>query len=223
MCRTFSCSEGYNLSGFKSLLPNPNLNVSPLAPGASHMDSKSNTLYPCAASSSSSLPPLPQSLPVCHISSPHIPKVCTDVWPSACLFPETWINKGLPTRRPVHREAGSINISYVQLSQTVRTVDCINWSLADSGRVGSNASPRVTHFPIDHRKCVNCFCDRIEWMCLLFLYQCQTDEDEPPQRLPQRSVTSIHWTSKKFRLGPYTVVCDCNEKHPAAWSVVSFN
>lgn len=31
MCRTFSCSVGYNLCSFKCLLQKPNLNVSPLA------------------------------------------------------------------------------------------------------------------------------------------------------------------------------------------------
>ena len=50
VCRTFSCSEGYNLSSFKSLLPNPNLNVNLLAPRASHTESKSKILYPCTAS-----------------------------------------------------------------------------------------------------------------------------------------------------------------------------
>lgn len=143
MCGTFSCSEGCNLSGFKSLLPNFNLNVSPLAPGASHTESKWNTQYPSAFS------PLTLSLPVYNISSVHIPKVCVDVWPVVCLFPETRINKGQPTRQPIHGEAGSINISYVQLSQTVRTVDCMNWSHRFRMR-RMKCSPHVTHLPIDH-------------------------------------------------------------------------
>lgn len=138
--------------------------------------------------------PLPLPLPVYSISSVHIPKVCMDVWPVVCLLPETRINTEQATRQSILREAGSINISYVQLSQTVRTVDCINWS---------------HRFRMEHKllspcyssshwsyKCVNCFYICIEWMCLLFLYQCQTDEEEEPwaPRLHYWSVTGIYLT-----------------------------
>lgn len=110
--------------------------------------------------------PLP-ILPVYSISHFCIPKVCMEVWPAVCLFPENQINKEQPTRQSIHREAGSINISYVQLSQTVHTTHCINWSRRSRVRE-IKCSPRVTYLHIDHinvwtvsisisNSCVYCF------------------------------------------------------------------
>lgn len=145
MYRTFSCSVGCNLCSFKSLLPNPNLNVSPPA-------LERHTLNPNQIHCTHALllfNSLPLLLPVYYISSVHIPKVCVDVWPVVCSFPATWINKEQPTRQSIHREAGSINISYVQLRQTVRAVDCINRPHGFRTR-RLKCSPHVTHLPIDH-------------------------------------------------------------------------
>lgn len=167
--RTFSCSEGSNLSGFKSLLPNSNLNINP---GASrHHTLNLNETYCSRVSSTSPPPPTVYSL-----TSVRIPKVCVDVWPVVYLFPATWIDTEQPSRQSIPRKAGSINISYVQLSQTVRAaVDCINSSQTQDAQ----AQDALLCYSSSHwsYKCVNCFYICIEWMCLLFLYQCQTEEE----------------------------------------------
>lgn len=146
MCRTFSCSEGYNLSGFKSLLPNPNLNVSPPAPGASHTGFKSNILYPCAASS---LLPLSYHTCVEYFQCPRFPRYVWTSDPWCVCFLKLGSIKGQPARQLIYREAGSINISYVQLSRAVHIVNCINRSHRFRTR-RIKCSPRVPHLPIDH-------------------------------------------------------------------------
>ena len=163
MCRTFSCSVGYNLCGFKSLLPNPNLNISPLPLSITYWFlSQIHSTHVLLLFNS-----LPLTLPLYDISIVHIPKVCVDAWTVVCLFPETGINKDQPTRQSIHREAGSINISYVQLSQTVHTMDCIKWPHRFR-KCRIKCSPHVVHLPIDHIKvwivsistsngCVYCF------------------------------------------------------------------
>lgn len=105
-----------------------------------------------------------------------IPEVCVVVWPAVHWFPENRINKEQPTRQPIHREAVSIHISYVQ---TVRTVDCVSWSHRFRMR-WIIWSPDVAHLPIDHKNAWIASVKRIKWMCLLFLYQCQADEEEEP-------------------------------------------
>lgn len=115
MCETMRCLIGYNLSELKSLHLKSDLIYS-----LEHVRSKSNcSVNPCRPC---------RPLYLCTISSPQIPKVCVDVWPVVCWFPETQINKGRPSRQPIHRDAGSLNISYVQLSQTVQSLTSIKWS-----------------------------------------------------------------------------------------------
>ena len=219
MCGTFSRSVGYNLCSFKCLLQNPNLNVSPPAPGA---ESKSNILYPMCRCSSAPPPPRAEH----NIPGVRILEVCAGASDLClCLFPETRINKEHQTINP-RGEAGSINISYVQLSQTVRTVDCINRPHRFRIREIKGPPPNMLLiFPL------------IIWRCELFLYLYPTDVF-----IVSLSVSN-GWGGRVMSLGgcaavicyrayalpeyipvrPRTVVCDCNEKHPAAGSIVSFN
>lgn len=168
MCGTMRWSEGCNLSRFKSLHLNSDLMYS-----LEHVRWKSNcSVYPCGPC---------RPLCLCTVSSPRIPKVCVDVWPVVCRFPETQINKGRPSWQPIHGDAGSINISYVQLSLTVQSTDRHKVTSAVQDVENETPSPHCSASTL------------ITWMAELFLwisgkdvfiffyYQHQIDKDKAPQ------------------------------------------